>query len=74
MLSGRSTWLLFADDEIGDVDAACVLRECCVRLGLPLRGTEQLIHGSDVVEATTVVADFPGLQPVGQVSHYQLTV
>eukprot|EP00971_Amphidinium_carterae_P309298 6146515-Amphidinium_carterae.1 len=72
MLSGRSTWLLCTEAIIAVRDAGYVLRQCCERLGLPLGGTERLVHGSDVVAKD--IAAFPGLQPIGHVSHYQLIV
>eukprot|EP00971_Amphidinium_carterae_P264456 5246063-Amphidinium_carterae.1 len=73
-LSNKSTWVLFEEEDIRDCNAEDVLRECCERLGLSQTGTEQLVCGSDVVAATTPVADLPGLQPAGHVSQYQLIV
>eukprot|EP00971_Amphidinium_carterae_P200083 3971014-Amphidinium_carterae.2 len=59
---------------VQDYDTEEVLGESCRRLSLPRRGTERLIHGSDVVAQRTRVADIPGLQPAGHVSQYQLIV
>eukprot|EP00971_Amphidinium_carterae_P028090 552862-Amphidinium_carterae.1 len=60
----------------GHVKAAYVLDKAHARLGLPDDdSTMELWHGSgEKVPAGTRVADWPGVQPRGEISEYQLLV
>eukprot|EP00971_Amphidinium_carterae_P261661 5191067-Amphidinium_carterae.1 len=83
-LSGRSTMVAAGSYlEIADGVASYrynevweVLRKCRNRLGLSDEGgTMELWHGSDRVPADgTQVTDWPGIQPLGEISEYQLLV
>mmetsp|Transcript_53465 Transcript_53465/g.98900 ORF Transcript_53465/g.98900 Transcript_53465/m.98900 type:complete len:205 (+) Transcript_53465:81-695(+) len=64
--------LYSADDE--DCDTAFVIERACSRLGLDEQDTSQLIRGSEVVSDETCVLFFLGLQPLGQVTEYQLVL
>eukprot|EP00971_Amphidinium_carterae_P172503 3419170-Amphidinium_carterae.1 len=71
MLSGRST-VMAAE---GDEDVESVLGFCCERLALADDGsTLELWHGQDIVphDRTAPVRDWPGVQPKGSISEYQL--
>eukprot|EP00971_Amphidinium_carterae_P085358 1688539-Amphidinium_carterae.1 len=72
MLSGRST--VVAAGGYGIV--ASVLYTCRRRLELPDDGsTVELWHGSGRVPADgTYVPNWPGIQPKGEISEYQLVV
>eukprot|EP00971_Amphidinium_carterae_P154553 3065105-Amphidinium_carterae.1 len=70
MLSGRST-VVVAN---GHWQVDDVLDRCGNRLGLADEGaTIELCHGSDKVPDTEVY-NFPGVQPLGEISEYQLLV
>eukprot|EP00971_Amphidinium_carterae_P092932 1839807-Amphidinium_carterae.2 len=71
MLSGRSA--MMAAGSHGEVRDA--LARCRDRLGLADDGaTMELWHGSDRVPDGAKVPDWPGVQPKGEVSEYQLLV
>eukprot|EP00971_Amphidinium_carterae_P173544 3440170-Amphidinium_carterae.1 len=72
MLSGRSTVVVAG----GIGTAADVLRMCRRRLGLLDDGTTmELWHGSGRVPADgKYVPNWPGIQPPGEISEYQLVV
>eukprot|EP00971_Amphidinium_carterae_P349467 6491033-Amphidinium_carterae.1 len=72
MLSGRSTVVVAG----GCGTVAGVLRACRRKLGLPDDGsTLELWHGSErVPDDDTEVRDWPGIQPKGEISEYQLVV
>eukprot|EP00971_Amphidinium_carterae_P337570 6474444-Amphidinium_carterae.1 len=76
MLSGRSTVVVAGDDE--DVEDVLIL--CRWRLGRADDGTTMdLWHGSgekvpDDEYRIQYVEDFPGVQPLGEISEYQLLV
>eukprot|EP00971_Amphidinium_carterae_P056220 1109398-Amphidinium_carterae.1 len=73
MLSGRST-VVVAGKNWGK---NLVLFKCRRRLGLPEDGsTMELWHLSEKVpdDVTVPVHDWPGLQPLGEISEYQLVV
>eukprot|EP00971_Amphidinium_carterae_P097075 1921242-Amphidinium_carterae.1 len=69
MLSGRSTVVAFLDRW-----CAYVLDKCCERLGLADEGaTMELWHDSgERVPGDAGVQDWPGIQPRGEISEYQL--
>eukprot|EP00971_Amphidinium_carterae_P178471 3540610-Amphidinium_carterae.1 len=70
MLSGRSTVVAAG----GPWSFGVVLAECRRRLGLAGARME-LWHGSEKVPADgTRVGDWPGIQPLGEISAYQLVV
>eukprot|EP00971_Amphidinium_carterae_P118035 2338524-Amphidinium_carterae.1 len=70
MLSGRST-VVAADS---DDHVEHVLAQCRERLGLA-DDAMQLWHGSgERVPDDTEVRDWPGVQPLGEISEYQLLV
>eukprot|EP00971_Amphidinium_carterae_P288500 5728404-Amphidinium_carterae.1 len=69
MLSGRST-VVAAD---GLWNAEMVLDQACERLRLPDDGaTMEMWHGSVSVPDDESVQDWPGIQPRGEISEYQL--
>eukprot|EP00971_Amphidinium_carterae_P226955 4501575-Amphidinium_carterae.1 len=70
MLSGSSTVVAAPSDE----DVEIVLALYRLRLGLPDDGaTMELLHGLERVPADgTEVQDWPGIQPKGEISEYQL--
>eukprot|EP00971_Amphidinium_carterae_P095767 1895138-Amphidinium_carterae.1 len=71
MLSGSSTVVA----AYGDWSVESVLTWCRWRLGLPDDGTSlELLHGSESVPADADVKDFPGVQPLGDISAYQLVL
>eukprot|EP00971_Amphidinium_carterae_P161692 3205271-Amphidinium_carterae.1 len=72
MLSGRST--VVAAHQLWSVGN--VLDECRRRLGLEEDGTRmELWHGSEKVpDEATEVRDWPGIQPEGEISEYQLVL
>eukprot|EP00971_Amphidinium_carterae_P019573 385370-Amphidinium_carterae.1 len=73
MLSGRSTVVAAA----GPWSVEAVLNECRRRLGLRVAGARmELWHGSgEIVPADgTRVRAWPGIQPEGEISEYQLVV
>eukprot|EP00971_Amphidinium_carterae_P240872 4781837-Amphidinium_carterae.1 len=71
MLSGRSTMMAAEDDE----DVELVLDKARERLGLPEDGaTMEMWDGSESVPADAWVEDWPGLQPRGEISEYQLVL
>eukprot|EP00971_Amphidinium_carterae_P243955 4844316-Amphidinium_carterae.1 len=72
MLSGRSTVVLQDDNHGLSIFIEDIVRRCCKRLGIERSGTEKLVHGIAVVPATVRVDSWPGLQPAGEVSEYQL--
>eukprot|EP00971_Amphidinium_carterae_P138876 2752317-Amphidinium_carterae.1 len=58
----------------GDEDEESVLAACCERLALADDGsTMELWHGQDIVpHDRAAVRDWPGVQPKGSISEYQL--
>eukprot|EP00971_Amphidinium_carterae_P006037 118967-Amphidinium_carterae.1 len=74
MLSGRS--IVVAARVWGLWRVQNVLHECRKRLGLSDEGaTMELWHGSDrVPDDDRLLLDFPGVQPLGEISEYQLLV
>eukprot|EP00971_Amphidinium_carterae_P026974 531936-Amphidinium_carterae.1 len=69
MLSGRST-VVAAD---GHWHVNEVLDKAHERLGLPDDGaTMEVWHGSESVPVDEFVQDWPGIQPRGEISEYQL--
>eukprot|EP00971_Amphidinium_carterae_P180487 3579927-Amphidinium_carterae.1 len=71
MLSGRSTvvaaWIY--------QDVENVLAACRTRLGLADDGTTmELRHASERVPDCVLVRNWPGLQPPGEISEYQLLI
>eukprot|EP00971_Amphidinium_carterae_P266136 5279304-Amphidinium_carterae.1 len=71
MLSGRSTVVVARDFD----DVELVLGECRRRLGLPDDDARmELWHGSERVPADARVQEWPGFQPGGEISEYQLVV
>eukprot|EP00971_Amphidinium_carterae_P014417 284685-Amphidinium_carterae.1 len=73
MLSGRSAVVIAAYDH--DVTVEYVLAVCRRRLGLARDGsTMELWHGSEKVPARTEIQNWPGVQPPGKISEYQLLV
>mmetsp|Transcript_41597 Transcript_41597/g.75414 ORF Transcript_41597/g.75414 Transcript_41597/m.75414 type:complete len:233 (-) Transcript_41597:57-755(-) len=72
LLSGRYTYRVTGRNPI--VSACDILRWCCKRLGLCCSGSEALIHGTTIVPSNAIVEDWPGIQPLGQISEYQLVV
>eukprot|EP00971_Amphidinium_carterae_P004215 84189-Amphidinium_carterae.1 len=69
MLSGRSTVVA----ALGSNSVFVVLQRCRMRLGLA-SGTMELQHGLERVHADANVRDWPGIQPVGEISEYQLVL
>mmetsp|Transcript_64870 Transcript_64870/g.120684 ORF Transcript_64870/g.120684 Transcript_64870/m.120684 type:complete len:175 (-) Transcript_64870:86-610(-) len=69
LISGRHTYCLVFEDY---VKTKYLIPTACKRLGLPCKGTERLLIGSDIVPANSSVHDWPGLAPRGEVSEYQL--
>mmetsp|Transcript_45611 Transcript_45611/g.83518 ORF Transcript_45611/g.83518 Transcript_45611/m.83518 type:complete len:235 (-) Transcript_45611:77-781(-) len=74
MLSGKHAFALYRGAQTDSVKARHVLQKCCERLELDKRDTAKLVHGSEMIPPGTSLADFPGLQPLGEVSDYQLVV
>eukprot|EP00971_Amphidinium_carterae_P125011 2476677-Amphidinium_carterae.1 len=73
MLSGRSTVVAALSHCYWKVDL--VLAETRSKLGLADDGsTLELWHGTDRVPADTWVRDWPGIQPAGEISEYQVLV
>eukprot|EP00971_Amphidinium_carterae_P125915 2494591-Amphidinium_carterae.1 len=71
MPSGSST-VVAADDED---DVEYVLGMARERLGLPDDGSRmELWQGPESVPADAQVEDFPGVQPAGEISQYQLVL
>eukprot|EP00971_Amphidinium_carterae_P251486 4992025-Amphidinium_carterae.1 len=72
MLSGRSTVVA----ALGCEDVEDVLNWCRMRLGLADDSTTtmELWHGSDRVRDGHGVWNWPGIQPPGEISEYQLVV
>jgi len=70
MLSGRSTAVM----SLGDDSVETIVGRCCSRLQMQKSGRESLIHGAEVVPPGAQVLDWPGLQPKGEVSEYQLVL
>eukprot|EP00971_Amphidinium_carterae_P292300 5802554-Amphidinium_carterae.1 len=71
MLSGRSTVVVV--QPVWNVKS--VLALCRWRLGLADEGaTMELWHASGMVPADAKVPDWPGIQPKGEISEYQLIV
>eukprot|EP00971_Amphidinium_carterae_P200286 3974848-Amphidinium_carterae.1 len=69
MLSGRSTVVAAMSHE----DVELVLDTACERLGLHEDGaTMGVWHGSESVPDDEWVKDWPGIQPCGEISEYQL--
>eukprot|EP00971_Amphidinium_carterae_P123184 2439182-Amphidinium_carterae.1 len=69
MLSGRST----VSSDYNRVER--VLDECCFKLGLADDNARmELLHGSERVPRNARVKDFPGLQPRGEISEYDLVI
>jgi len=71
MVSGRSTVVVANHgDRVGSVLAACRRR-----LGLPDDGARmELLHGLESVPDGVMVRDWPGIQPRGKISEYQLVL
>eukprot|EP00971_Amphidinium_carterae_P250753 4977619-Amphidinium_carterae.1 len=70
MLSGRSTTVLAnAEESVEEI-----VSQCCGLLEIHERGTEALVHGTEVVPATAQVRNWPDIRPQGEVSEYQLVV
>eukprot|EP00971_Amphidinium_carterae_P078851 1560105-Amphidinium_carterae.1 len=57
-----------------DQTATDVLETACSRLGITKSGKESLVHVTEVVPATALMKDWPGLRPLGEVSEYQLVL
>eukprot|EP00971_Amphidinium_carterae_P069341 1372217-Amphidinium_carterae.1 len=71
MLSGRSM-VVVSDDREDAEDVLCGLR---LWLNLPDDSMLELWHGQDrVPEDGKIVRDWPGIQPLGEISEYQLLV
>eukprot|EP00971_Amphidinium_carterae_P265442 5265817-Amphidinium_carterae.1 len=72
MLSGRSTVVA----ALGFRNVQNVLAECRRRLGLPNDDARmELRHGSgEMVPEDAYVREWPGIQPLGMISEYQLVV
>mmetsp|Transcript_47148 Transcript_47148/g.86535 ORF Transcript_47148/g.86535 Transcript_47148/m.86535 type:complete len:199 (-) Transcript_47148:58-654(-) len=70
MLSGRSTFVVSR----GILDLEDILVRSCERLGVTRTGHEVLFHGVDAVLPGLSVCMWPGIQPRGQVTEYQLVV
>eukprot|EP00971_Amphidinium_carterae_P279770 5553652-Amphidinium_carterae.1 len=71
MLSGRSTVVA----AFRFVDVESVLAAFRARLGLADDGTTmELWHASERVPDRVQVRNFPGLQPPGEISEYQLLI
>mmetsp|Transcript_24832 Transcript_24832/g.45566 ORF Transcript_24832/g.45566 Transcript_24832/m.45566 type:complete len:200 (-) Transcript_24832:29-628(-) len=51
-----------------------IIRRCCERLDMAYTGSEALLHGFDVVPKLAYVPYWPGMQPRGHVSEYQLVL
>eukprot|EP00971_Amphidinium_carterae_P137902 2733208-Amphidinium_carterae.1 len=47
-------------------DAEGIAQQCCIRLQIQGRGTEKLVHGTEVVPATARVHSWPGLSRGGE--------
>eukprot|EP00971_Amphidinium_carterae_P302356 6008046-Amphidinium_carterae.1 len=62
MLSGRSTVLCARVDANADQ----IVQQCCWRMGITQSGKEKLIHGTEVLPATTKVESWPGLRSAGE--------
>mmetsp|Transcript_39060 Transcript_39060/g.71125 ORF Transcript_39060/g.71125 Transcript_39060/m.71125 type:complete len:180 (-) Transcript_39060:155-694(-) len=51
-----------------------IVRRCCDRLGLLYRGSEELLHGCNVVPRTALLHELPSIRGKGEVNEYQLLV
>eukprot|EP00971_Amphidinium_carterae_P133076 2635125-Amphidinium_carterae.1 len=71
MLSGTSTVVAArSDEDVGDV-----LCMCKWRLAALTGTTMELLHGQERVSGyCTIVRDWPGVQPTGEITEYQLLV
>jgi len=67
LISGRYTCVVAKGDEY----TFDVLQECGKRLGLHLRGGEQLLHGT-VHVLVRRVSEWPGIRRAGEVAEYSL--
>eukprot|EP00971_Amphidinium_carterae_P133877 2652636-Amphidinium_carterae.1 len=74
MLSGRSTVVVATlSARFGQSDAEVVLHICRERLGVDVDGsTMELWHGLESVPDDECVEHWPGVQPLGEISEYQL--
>mmetsp|Transcript_42238 Transcript_42238/g.76553 ORF Transcript_42238/g.76553 Transcript_42238/m.76553 type:complete len:198 (-) Transcript_42238:23-616(-) len=70
VLSGRHTY--YCAHPGWDTKDQDVLQACCARLGLEHRENMKLLHGTEEVQAGSRVLEWPGIQPVGVVTEYQL--
>mmetsp|Transcript_10478 Transcript_10478/g.18927 ORF Transcript_10478/g.18927 Transcript_10478/m.18927 type:complete len:197 (+) Transcript_10478:21-611(+) len=70
MMSGRTTLITSGFYEF----ARDVVQRCCFKLGVAYRGNEQLYSGSTVVPAGCYACQWPGIQPLGEITEYQLVV
>mmetsp|Transcript_8279 Transcript_8279/g.14839 ORF Transcript_8279/g.14839 Transcript_8279/m.14839 type:complete len:205 (-) Transcript_8279:135-749(-) len=73
LLSGRYVYHLSKAADIPET-AEFIVQWCCWQFGLKHQGTEALVHGDVVVPQNAYLANFPGMQPLGQISEYQLVV
>eukprot|EP00971_Amphidinium_carterae_P064257 1272507-Amphidinium_carterae.1 len=76
MLSGRSTLMVTQGQGRGfprDLESReSILRRCCERLDVRYDSSAELVHGSACVPRAASVSDWPGIQPCGKITEYQL--
>jgi len=72
LLSGRTTFVA-SPVELRELREA-VLPRCCQRLGMARGGHEVLVNGADCVPVGARVPAWPGIQPSGKITEYQLII
>mmetsp|Transcript_23299 Transcript_23299/g.42855 ORF Transcript_23299/g.42855 Transcript_23299/m.42855 type:complete len:231 (+) Transcript_23299:157-849(+) len=74
LLSGRCIYAVGRVDDALQTAESFLASHCCSALGLEHAGTEALIHGEAVVPKDAEMPAWPGIQPPGEISEYQLVV
>mmetsp|Transcript_32907 Transcript_32907/g.60214 ORF Transcript_32907/g.60214 Transcript_32907/m.60214 type:complete len:203 (+) Transcript_32907:50-658(+) len=72
LMSGRHTYVVSRTELFHTAEG--IVNCCCKYLGLDVKGTEALVCGTRVVPPNTTVRDWPGIQPPGEISEYELVV
>mmetsp|Transcript_68446 Transcript_68446/g.127734 ORF Transcript_68446/g.127734 Transcript_68446/m.127734 type:complete len:221 (-) Transcript_68446:87-749(-) len=70
MLSGQSAIVCAK----GRDTLSWILQDCCSKLEVEKTESAELLNGCNAVPATAIVSTWPGIQPKGQVTEYQLVL
>jgi len=74
VLSGKYTFRFVPEGWEQVLSTQDVIIWTCTRLEMHRQGSEKLLSGSDVIPDGTLLKDFPGLRPLGEVTELQLMV